>query len=368
MHVKNTKSKGVVLYDFLLCKGGAEQVTLDMMNIFQADLCVAFSDPAIFQSSLTGDNHVWEISRHIPIVVLRTLMGMYAFENKTQFLDQYDWAMFSGSNAPLAVKNHSSGLNLYYCHTIPRFAYDLKNFYEKEMSFYRRPLFKALVNYIRPKYENAMNQMDMIIANSENVRNRIQKYLGKESIVVHPPCHIDRFSWIGQGDYYLSTSRLEPHKRVQEIVKAFKEMPGKKLVVASGGSEYSKLKKMAANASNIQFAGWLTDEQLRQYVGNAIATIYIPIDEDFGMSPVESMAAGKPVIGVAEGGLLETIEDEKTGILIKKCPDIEDIKAAVNEMTPERVLSMRRGCERKAELFSIEKFRDKITKIIEQNT
>ena len=91
------------------------------------------------------------------------------------------------------------------------------------------------------------------------------------------------------------------------IVKAFKKMPDKRLVVVSGGADMPGIKQIAEESPNIEVLGWISEARLCDLMGRCIATIYIPRDEDFGISPVESMAAGKPVIGVQEGGLLETV-------------------------------------------------------------
>ena len=136
-----------------------------------------------------------------------------------------------------------------------------------------------------------------------------------ESIVIYPPCDTEKFSWIGQGNYYLSTARLMPYKRIDLIIKAFTKLPEIRLVIASTGPDESHLKQLAQGLKNIKFVGDISDQELKKLLGNAIATIYIPKDEDFGMSPVESMAAGKPVIGYGEGGLLETIINGEAGWL-----------------------------------------------------
>ncbi len=156
--------------------------------------------------------------------------------------------------------------------------------------------------------------MHVIVANSENVQRRIKRYLGHDSIVVYPPIDTESFVWGEPQGYYLSTARLTPLKRVATIVEAFVRMPDRQLVVASGGEDEAALRRVAPRGhSNIRFTGWTDEAQLRSLISGAIATIYIPVDEDFGMSPVESMAAGKPVIGVAEGGLLETIVPGRDG-------------------------------------------------------
>jgi glycosyltransferase involved in cell wall biosynthesis len=208
--------------------------------------------------------------------------------------------------------------------------------------------------------------MDTIITNSENVQSRIQKYLGIDSRVIYPPCETEKFKWLGQEDFYLSTARLDPLKRVDLVVKAFLDMPEKKLKVISGGPDMPKIKKLAQGAENIQVLGWVDERMLVELLGRCVATIYIPRDEDFGMAPIESMAAGKPVIGVAEGGLLETVVDGKTGILIKADPSPEDViqaVQAVQKMPPERSKDMREACERRAKLFDKDVFVNKIQEV-----
>ena len=98
-------------------------------------------------------------------------------------------------------------------------------------------------------------------------------------------------------------------------------------------------------------------------LGRCVATIYIPRDEDFGMAPIESMAAGKPVIAVAEGGLLETVVDGETGILIKADPSPDDVMQAVQKMPPERSKDMREACERRAKQFDKDVFINKIREV-----
>ncbi len=288
-----------------------------------------------------------------------------AFANKTTFLDDYDLAVYSGFYAPLAVQKHLSGKNIYYCHTPPRFIYDQRDFYLSQIPFWQRPLLKGLINYLQPRYEAAVREMDVIVTNSKNVQARIKQFLGYDSEVIYPPCEIERFRNRGQEDFYLSTARLDPLKKVDLVVQAFLSMPEKKLVVISEGSESLKIRKVAQLAQNITVLGRVSEEKLIDLMGRCIATIYIPRDEDFGMSPVESMAAGKPVIGVAQGGLLESISDGTTGILMRPNHGLEDFIQTVKNLTPEAALSMRTACEERAQMFRKEIFVDKMKAILD---
>ena len=196
------------------------------------------------------------------------------------------------------------------------------------------------------------------------MQKRLDEQLGIKSNVVYPPVNIEKYKWNSQNNYYLSLGRLEPNKRVDRIVQAFINMPDKRLIVASGGSQIQKLKRMAAGSENISFINWSSEVDLVELIGNAIACIYIPQDEDFGMSAVESMSAGKPIIGVAEGGLLETVIDNHTGFLLSPNPTVEEICAAVKRMCPSVSLAMRSFCEARALKFSEERFVDHISSYI----
>lgn len=357
--------KGAVLYDFLLVKGGAEAVTIDLSaSLKNCALCVEYINEEFLDDLSQRQIDFRTLGKHTTVLGWQTIKGIYNFKCKTGFLKNYDWVIYSGSNAPVAVHNQKKGRKYLYCHTIPRFAYDLKNYYLDRAVWWQIPLFILLVTVVRRSYEAALKNMDVILVNSANTRDRLLKYTGYDATVVYPPVHTDSYKWGGQGDYYLSTARIESFKRVRLIVEAFRKMPSKKLIVASGGSELDQLRALARDSPNITFTGWLTKERLAELVAGAIATIYMPMDEDFGMSPVESMAAGKPVIGVMEGGLLETVIPGETGILVSKNPTQENVMEAVEQMSPEFALSLRKNCEKQAEKFSVSSFLSNINGLL----
>lgn len=350
-----------MLYDFLSVRGGAEKLTLSLLKVLpDVPLVVAFRNESSFSDAELPSGGLIDLGANSGIPAWRILKIMYAFERRTEFLHQYDWVLFSGVYAPLAVHRHPQGRNVLYCHTIPRFAYDLKDYYLARFPWYLRPAFLILVHLMRYKYSRALAKMDLIIANSENVKHRIEHYLGRSAVVVNPPVGVDHFRWLGDGDYYVSLARLENFKRVDLIVKAFLSMPQRKLVVLSGGAEFDHLVDLAKGAPNIRFTGWQSEKQMQQCIGYCRAAIYVPIDEDFGMSPVEAMAAGKPVIGVAEGGILETIVDGETGILIREPMTPESLIAAVERLELVDPVSMRANCEERASLFSEQVFIEKM--------
>jgi glycosyltransferase involved in cell wall biosynthesis len=341
-----------VLHDYLQVNGGAERLVLTLTKGLPSfQLGVSGIYPGFTQTGdLMGLSPAILTGKfpRIPRAWL-TFSGLKLPKNSKHVL-------YSGIYAPLAVKNQTHGRKLLYCHTPPRFAFDRESEYVGKVNVLLRPAMEFAIARYRRSYLEAVRSMDHVVTNSQYVRKRLLDLTGVDSTVVYPPTDLERFGWRGQGDYFLSLGRLEPNKRVDRVVKAFLKMPDKKLVVASGGSQLPALKALAAGAPNIHFTGWIDEPTLISWVGNSLACIYIPKDEDFGMSTVEAMSAGKPVIGVDEGGLRETIDHGVTGLLLAEDPGVEQIVEAVRMLSAELAVDMRTDCERRADLFSKEKF------------
>ncbi len=349
--------KTLILHDYYEAADGGGKLCSVLAQHLPAHLGYGFARlPHPFVQGSSQNSHEHDLKQGSAIPLWRQFKLARAFQQHTQFIKTYDTVIYSGFYTPLAVHQHRQGYNLYYCHTPPRFIYDQRDFYLQQLPRVLRPALQAFIDYLQPRYETAVAQMDKIVTNSENVQRRIQKYLGKTARVVYPPCDTENFIWQGQGDYYLSTARLDPLKRVESIVRAFLTLPDKKLIVASGGAQLAYLKQLAANAPNIQFTGWLSEQALHNLVGHALAVLYVAKEEDFGMSPVEAMAAGKPVIGVAEGGLLETILPERTGLLLPPDFTPQQLAVAVQYLTPARALAMREACVSQAQTFNTSRF------------
>lgn len=358
--------KKYLLYDFMQVAGGAERVTLTLAEAFPdfetvVSRCYPAAQPLLDATPVVPTELCGGWSTCLP----RILESMWCFRFRTQHLRDADVVLYSGFYSPLAVHQQRSGRRLYYCHTIPRFAYDLYEITQASFPFWLRPLYALFVRWFRARYENAIGRMDQILVNSENVRARLRRYTGLEAQVVYPPVATQHFQPLGDEGYYLSTARLVPNKRVDMIVEAFLQMPERSLVVLSGGPEAGRLKKMAAGAPNILFTGWQSDEALRRWVGRCRCVVYLPVDEDFGMSPVEAMAAGKPVIGVAEGGLLETVVPGKTGVLIPSPPTLDGLRAAVDTIESEHGDDISRRCMAQSRRFTEDLFIERMRSVLD---
>lgn len=344
-----------MLYDFMLVPGGAERLTLHALEQHPDwTLITAFVDDAAFSDTPLPMNRIQTLGKLNRLQGWQALSALRAFERHANNLRAYDRVLFSGVYAPTAVAAREAGGNFYYCHTPPRFAYDLADWYRQTAHPWQRPALAWLAARVRDRFGTAMQRMDRIAANSATVRKRLEDHVGLTQVeVIHPPVATREWNWLGQEAFFLSTARLEPYKRVDLIIEAFKATPELKLVVASGGSQEAELRQSAAGHDNITFTGWCSDQELKRLTGNCRATLYLARDEDFGMSPVESMAAGKPVIAAAEGGLLETVLHEQTGLLLdpQHISQPDTLIAALGSMTQQRALGMRHACERRAARF-----------------
>lgn len=361
------RARGFQVYDYLAAMGGAEQVFLSMLgNIKPMRSIVGSMNREIFHN-ISDDKAPQVLFDYPSDPYIRLIKHFFYFSKIPTEMKHCDFGIYSGIYAPMGVSD-TVNLKVHYCHTIPRFAFDLYDFHYSRQPLVLKPVYKLISDLIKTKYCSSVNKMDIQISNSINTQNRLKKYLNLDSEVVYPPVNTSKFNYESSSDFYLSTARLEPYKRVDLVVKAFMKMPDKKLIVASGGSDEIKLRNMAKGFSNIMFTGWLSEKRLIKLINNCLCTIYIPIDEDFGISPIESMAAGKPVIGVNEGGLKESISDGVTGFLCSENLTVRDIVDAVIRVDKVEALSMKYNCMESAKRFSEEIFLDKVKKLLSLNS
>ncbi|TAN34039.1 glycosyltransferase [Patescibacteria group bacterium] len=359
------EKKILILHDYFLYKGGGERLVISLAKGLGADIATAFIAAGAFDPRDHGIKtfELYKESRFSRIPGFRYLQTQFAFLLKTGFAKNYDVVIYSGDclTARLRLTKPKS---IAYMHTPPRHLYDAYSERLREYPLWKKIIFVPFVWFNRLRFSYLTKKMNVIVTNSQNTRARIKEYLGLDSIVVYPPCDVVPLSNLGYGDYFFSWARLYPIKRVDKIVEAFAAMPDKKLVVASGGPDLEKIQKLAAGCQNIKVLGWISDQELEQHLGKCLATIYVPVREDFGMSAVESMNAGKPVIGAAEGGLLEIIEHEKNGFLLKPDFSAEDLRAAVRAMTADKAAAMANACLATSKKFSEQNFIEGMKKIV----
>jgi glycosyltransferase involved in cell wall biosynthesis len=373
--------KIAILHAFFRPKGGGENFTFDLRNHLKADLYAGGLDTDIwsrdkigedsFVTNLFDDNYKLTYlhnESNIPFWRKIKRQLYFKFSPKVLELNNYDIVFFSGNIAGVASRLDPKVKKIMYCHTPPRPFTDRLQDNLNKSPVWKRPIMKIFARLVRYEYKKELLKMDMVLTNSNNIQNRLKNYIGIDSNVVYPPVKTDRYKYISTGDYFLSYGRLEDLKRMKLIVEAFIQNPNKKLVICSTGplKQWIENEIKTKKLKNIFFEGLVSDQRLVELVGNCLAGIYIPVEEDFGIIQCELMAAGKPVIGVKEGGLLETVIDGKTGILINSNPKIKDLSKAINEMTQNKANKLRIECEKQAKKFDESIFYKRIDDILDK--
>ena len=230
-------------------------------------------------------------------------------------LSEYDLVISSSSAAYLAkaVITKPETLHISYIHTPPRFLYG----YVTSFNYKKNPLTKVvgeIANHVLRIYDFEVSQRpDILIANSKNIQQRIKKFYRRDSVVIYPPVNLSELKLQKKKeDHFLVLNRLVRGKGTEVIVEAATKL-GIVLKVAGTGPEIGNLKRKAGK--NIEFLGWVSDEERVKLLQNAKALIVASEDEDFGITSIEAQACGTPVIAPSSGGFLETVIDGKTGLL-----------------------------------------------------
>ena len=273
-------------------------------------------------------------------------------------LNEYDIVLSSSTSCAKGVITNPDTMHVCYCNSPMRYGWEFYYEYTKNMGKLKKVLVKYLMNYMRIWDVSSSKRVDYFIANSENVAKRIWKHYRRESVVIHPAVRTKVFniSEIDE-DYFLVMSRLVPYKRIDLAVKAFNEL-GLPLIVIGGGPDLEKLKSIAKG--NIKFLGRQPDEVVKEYYAKCRAFIF-PGEEDFGITPVEAQASGRPVIAYGKGGALETVVEGKTGLFFYE-QTVEALKEAINKFQEMKFdKSEIRG---HAIIFDEEKFKEKINSYV----
>ena len=269
---------------------------------------------------------------------------------KADFVLSSDASLIKGMNIPDNIPH------VCYCHSPPRYLWDLQDDYLHSMNKVKASVFRRLTPYLQRFDLQAAENVDHFIANSQFVSNRINRIYNRESTVIHPPVELNSFQPDKPSeDYYLIVSALVPYKKIDIAVEAFNEM-GKPLIIIGDGSELDALKTLSK--SNITFMGSQPFKILKKHYEHCRAFVF-PGIEDFGITPLEAQAAGKPVLAYKAGGALETVKEGETGIFFEKqtkeslIDAVERFEKLQHEFSPGT-------CRTNAERFSPGRFRREI--------
>lgn len=306
----------MIWYDHFLAKGGAEQVSLLLARHLNDKVQTAWADPVLFSSF--SDRDQIKSNHHDFQQAMFPTWSLIQFYLTQKPSSESSYWLLTGAFAPLMMINKPKNkIGVIYFHTFPSFVNDSFKGLSKRHGILKAFVFRGMCEYYKFWLKKAVTNSTRVLVNSHSVGERLKKYLGIHSQVLYPPVELEGLESKPAKEYYLSSARLEPNKQVEFILAAFKKRPSHKLIVAGGGALYNEFITKYADCENIQFLGWQTQAQMKTLYNYCKALIYLPKNEYFGIAPVEAMAAGKPVIGVAEGGLLETVTDPRCGYLLE---------------------------------------------------
>jgi glycosyltransferase involved in cell wall biosynthesis len=229
-------------------------------------------------------------------------------------LRDYDLVISSESGPAKGIVAPPHAVHICYCHSPMRYVWNMYHEYRRSGGRVARISMPLLMHYLRMWDLSSANRVDTFIANSHNVAARIRRYYQRDAHVVYPPVSVDAFGPINDSapdDFYLMVGELVRYKRPDLAVETFNGS-GKRLIVIGGGEMLGELRRNAR--PNVEILGSQPFETIRGYYRRCRALIF-PGEEDFGIVPVEAMAAGRPVIAFGRGGVTETVVDGTTGIL-----------------------------------------------------
>ncbi len=357
-----------LVHDFISEFGGAERVLLALSE--------AYPEAPIYTAFCKRGSPAWERFKNKD---LRPSWAQYIpFFNRLysplRFLTPLIWGSFNfkdydvilSSSSWFITKGFRKGPNtkeICYCHTPPRWLYGFKTSVELQRYWIVR-LYAHVVGHFMRLYDfSAAQKVTQFIANSKNVADRIQKYYRRDSIVIYPPVSLPHVDNLPQKqDYYLIITRIVGAKGLDLAVHAAMEL-GIHLKIAGKATglytEYKNLQEISKK--NVEFLGYVSDEELVRLYAGAKAFLVLSIDEDFGITPVESMLMGTPVIAYHGGGYLETVIEGKTGIFFNE-PTVDSLKTAIKKF--ETMKFDPQNCIAQAQNFSKEKFIEKIKKLV----
>jgi len=339
---KINNMKVALFHDYLVQYGGAERVLEKFLEIYpDAPVYTLLYNPKSLAPNFR------KVLEKRTVIVSRLQKFPFARRHHRLYplfmpymVEQFDFSEFdvilsdtTGFGKGLILKPQT--LHVCYCHTPLRYAWDDSQRYIKEYKHFwpLKPFVRWGVHYLRIWDRQAAQRVDLFLTNSKFVKKRIKKYYSRDSKVIYPPVETTGMKVVAKTkSFYLIVNRLLPYKKTALAIEAFNEL-GLPLVIVGRGPEEKRLKRLTKR--NIVFLGDIYGGNLKKLYSNCRALIY-PQEEDFGITPVEVIASGRPVIAYKGGGALETVRNSLSGIffspqtpeaLIKAIKKFEKIKS-----------------------------------------
>ncbi len=343
-----------VVHDYFVQMGGAERVAEVMYNMVpSATLVTTVGLRKSMPASLRDLPFQASWMQQLPAIdkLYRLYFLLYPVAVASLDLQEFDLVLSSSSGYAKGVRTNRDAIHVCYCHTPMRWVWNYNSYAAREsFGLAQRTVLPLLVNGLKRWDMGASRQPDHFIANSKSVAERIYKAYGRHTEIIYPPIEVDRFTpATSHDDYYLVLSRLIGYKRLDLAVEACTRL-NRRLIVIGGGPDRKSLE--AAAGPSVQFMGRLSDSEVNHYMANCRALLF-PGEEDFGMTPLEAAAAGRPTIGYGAGGALETIIDGESGVFFPE-QTVESVMDAIRRFEAQEWDSKRLRAH--AEKFDVQTF------------
>jgi len=350
-----------IFHDYFGAIGGGEKVVIEMAKILDADIITTDTDAV---KKIDAGVRVISLGKTVKFPGLKQISATLKFYF-CNFSQNYDLFIFSGNWAHYASNRHHP--NLWYCHTPVRAFYDNYSTFLEGLSFFKQVFFRGYVWIFRIADRRSVSHIDYIVANSHNVQMRIRQFYHRESDIIYPPINSSKFYFSEYGNFWLSVNRLYPEKQIELQIESFQVMPEQKLVIAGGfaqGDHSAPYAKQIQSdmPTNVSFLSEIPDAELRNLLAHCRGIICTAKDEDFGLTPLEAMASGKPVVAVNSGGFRETVTPD-TGTLVN--PDALAIVSAIRRIS-EKPDQYHDACIARAQEFDISVFAEKLCKKVHE--
>jgi len=322
--MKSDNLKVAIVHDwFDQIDGGSERVAVHIAKLFpEADIFTMLYNEEKFDKYLSKRNIRTSFLQKLPIFIRKNhhlLLPLIPIALKRMDFSEYDLVISSSPAFSKNINTSNKTTHITYCHSPMRFAWDYwpKYLDERELSPLRRAVAKIIIPMIRKWDLKGASGVDHWIANSETVKNRISQYYDIDKVtVINPPVKTSDApkSNIHKKDFYITLATLASYKRIDLAIMAC-NLARAKLIVIGDGPQRAELEQIAGDT--ISFTGFIDTNEKWKFIAEAKALIF-PTEEDFGIAPIESLAAGTPVIGYNKGGLTETITDGVTGFMFNQ--------------------------------------------------
>lgn len=365
-----------LVHDYLNEFGGAERVLAVLAEMFpQAPIYTAFVKEGSAAMQALGKRQImsswaqkipgFASKLHSPLRFLAPLIW------ESFNLDDYEVVISSASwYITKGILTRPETVHICYCHTPPRYLYGYETSIDWRKWWPVR-VYAGVVNKRLREYDYlAAQRVDYFVANSKNVQARIKKFYGRESEVVYPPVGVNPKSEIRNSKskgYYLVVSRVVGGKGLSMAVEVANKLKFNLKVVGRGAGwsrEEQKLRQMAGET--VEFLGWVSDEELAGWYAGAKGFLALAKDEDFGITPVEAMMMGVPVVAYNGGGYKETVVEGKTGVLFEDY-SAAGLVAGIKRLEARKKQWDERLIRRRAQKFGKRRFMDEMMKLVVEN-